>query len=88
MKDQVISCKLMELSKDFLNSSQTLEQQQQVQNKLISVFKLLYVSPEKRMTNSFFHNLFYSKVCFIAIDEALYFLNGGQHDFRPEYTQS
>lgn len=33
---------------DFLNSSQTLEQQQQVENKLISgQLKLLYVSPEK-----------------------------------------
>lgn len=87
MKDQVDQLQANGIEADFLNSSQTLEQQQQVQNKLISgQLKLLYVSPEKVMTNSFFQLISYSKVCFIAIDEAHCISQWG-HDFRPEYTQ-
>lgn len=87
MKDQVDQLRANGIEADFLNSSQTLEQQQQVQNKLISgQLKLLYVSPEKVMTNSFFQLISYSKVCFIAIDEAHCISQWG-HDFRPEYTQ-
>ena len=56
MKDQVDQLQANGIEADFLNSSQTLQQQQQVQNKLISgQLKLLYVSPEKVMTNGFFH---------------------------------
>ena len=71
MKDQVDQLQTNGVAADFLNSSQTPEQQQQVQNKLMSgQLKLLYVSPEKVMTHSFFQFIAEAKISFIAIDEA------------------
>lgn len=87
MRDQVDQLLANGIKADCLNSSQTFEQQQQVQNKAISgQLKLLYLSPEKVMTTSFFDFISLCKVSFIAIDEAHCISQWG-HDFRREYTQ-
>jgi len=87
MKDQVDQLLANGIAADYLNSTQTYEQQQQVQNKAISgQLKLLYLSPEKVMTNNFFSFICHCSVSFIAIDEAHCISQWG-HDFRPEYAQ-
>ncbi|EGV06479.1 DEAD/DEAH box helicase [Haemophilus pittmaniae HK 85] len=77
MKDQVDQLQTNGVAADFLNSSQTPEQQQQVQNKLMSgQLKLLYVSPEKVMTHSFFNSSLKLKSALSRLTKPIVFLNG------------
>jgi len=87
MKDQVDSLTANGIKAAFLNSSQSNSELQNIENKAIKgEIKILYVSPEKIVSESFSNFLKQLNVNLFAIDEAHCISQWG-HDFRPEYTQ-
>jgi ATP-dependent DNA helicase RecQ len=85
MEDQVTALKKNGIKAEFLNSSQTFEEQDQINIKDLS---LLYVSPEKLLGGTFLDYISSDrfKINLIAIDEA-HCISSWGHDFRPEYSQ-
>ncbi|WP_420150294.1 DNA helicase RecQ [Spirosoma sp.] len=87
MKDQVGALHMNGISAAYYNSTQTAREQRDVEDDCISgKLKLLYISPEKLLTESFFNFLKRINVSLFAIDEA-HCISSWGHDFRPEYTQ-
>lgn len=87
MKDQVEGLRANGVAADYLNSSQTTQQQARVIEGVIAGnTKLLYVSPEKLVSQDFYYLLLQLKVNLFAIDEA-HCISVWGHDFRPEYTK-
>lgn len=87
MKDQVDSLKSNGIAAEFLNSSISTAEQQEIENQVRkNEIKLLYVSPEKLLSESFFNFMKELKISLFAIDEAHCISRWG-HDFRPEYTK-
>jgi ATP-dependent DNA helicase RecQ len=87
MKDQVEALRANGIPAAFLNSSQSYGEAQTIENQLFrNELKLLYVSPEKAVSQSFISLLKSLPLNLIAIDEA-HCISSWGHDFRPEYTQ-
>jgi ATP-dependent DNA helicase RecQ len=89
MKDQVDYLKSIGIKAAFLNSTQSNSQQNEIKHLLKNnELKLLYLSPEKLLSNNkeFLNELINYNLSLIAIDEA-HCISSWGHDFRPEYLQ-
>lgn len=86
MKDQVETLRSNGIAAVALNSSKDRTEDYAIRKQLLAgQIKLLYVSPERLLTEV--QGMFqYIKVGLIAIDEAHCISHWG-HDFRPEYSQ-
>lgn len=87
MQDQVDALQQLGIQAAFLNSSMESEAQHKTEQLLLSgEINLLYVAPERLMTNKMLSLLERSNIALFAIDEAHCVSQWG-HDFRKEYQQ-
>jgi len=87
MKDQVMSLQQNGVAAAYFNSSQTLKQQDEVEDLFQrGKLKLLYVSPEKLLSQQMLFMLSKKPISLFAIDEA-HCISSWGHDFRTEYTK-
>jgi len=87
MQDQVDALAEVGVRAAFLNSTQTYEEAARIERLVrTSQIDLLYVAPERLLTQRCFDLLQDSQIALFAIDEAHCVSQWG-HDFRPEYIK-
>ncbi len=87
MKDQVLSLKNAGISAAYINSSLTPLQLRKVYGYMSEMkYKIIYVAPERLMTEGFLSVIKDIHIALVAVDEAHCISQWGQ-DFRPAYLK-